>query len=36
VVGRGGKGHAMFKRGSISRVVAEVPVVPELEGKGES
>jgi DNA gyrase subunit A len=31
VVSRGGKGHAMFQRGSISRVVMEVPAVPTLE-----
>jgi DNA gyrase subunit A len=36
VVSRGGKGHAMFKRGSVSKVVTEVPAVPDLEGKGES
>jgi DNA gyrase subunit A len=31
VVSRGGKGHAMFQRGSISRVVMEVPAVPTLD-----
>jgi DNA gyrase subunit A len=36
VVSRGGKGHAMFKRGSIARVVVEVPAVPELADKGAS
>ncbi|MDH5676417.1 MAG: DNA topoisomerase IV subunit A [Myxococcales bacterium] len=29
-VSRGGKGHAMFKRGSLSRVVLPPPEVPEL------
>ncbi len=32
VVGRGGKGYAMFKRGSLARVVMETPSVPSLEG----
>jgi DNA gyrase subunit A len=35
-VSRGGKGHAMFQRGSVARVVPEVPSVPVLEGEGES
>jgi DNA gyrase subunit A len=35
-VSRGGKGHAMFKRGSLSRAVLETPVVPSLEGEGQS
>jgi DNA gyrase subunit A len=30
VVSRGGKGHALFQRGSVSRVVLEVPEVPRL------
>jgi hypothetical protein len=30
-VSRGGKGYAMFKRGTLSRVVTEVPEVPSLE-----
>ena len=30
-VSRGGKGYAMFKRGSLTRVVSEVPEVPSLE-----
>ena len=30
-VSRGGKGYAMFKRGSLTRVVTEVPEVPSLE-----
>jgi hypothetical protein len=33
VVGRGGKGHALFQRGSLSRVVLDVPVVPNLEAE---
>ncbi|MFI5308531.1 MAG: DNA gyrase C-terminal beta-propeller domain-containing protein, partial [Polyangiales bacterium] len=36
VVSRGGKGYAMFKRGSLSRVVTEPPVVPSLQGEGGS
>ncbi len=36
VVSRGGKGHAMFQRGSVSRVIPEPPSVPVLEGEGES
>jgi DNA gyrase subunit A len=35
-VSRGGKGHAMFQRGSVAKVVPEVPVVPSLEEEGES
>jgi len=29
-VSRGGKGHALFQRGSLSKVVLEVPEVPAL------
>jgi hypothetical protein len=36
VVGRGGKGHALFQRGSLSRVVLDVPVVPNLEAEEKS
>jgi DNA gyrase subunit A len=36
VVSRGGKGHAMFQRGSISRVVMEVPAVPALDAEEPS
>jgi hypothetical protein len=36
VVSRGGKGHALFQRGSLSRVVPEVPEVPSLGGEEES
>jgi DNA gyrase subunit A len=32
-VSRGGKGYVMFKRGTLSRVVSEVPEVPLLEPK---
>jgi DNA gyrase subunit A len=35
-VSRGGKGHAMFQRGTLSRVVLEVPTVPSLSGEGAS
>jgi DNA gyrase subunit A len=35
-VSRGGKGHALFQRGSLSRVLTEVPAVPSLAGEGES
>jgi DNA gyrase subunit A len=35
VVSRGGKGYAMFKRGTLSRVVSETPAVPSLEGVSE-
>jgi len=34
-VSRGGKGHVMFQRGSVAKVVPEVPTVPSLE-EGES
>ena len=33
-VSRGGKGHAMFKRGSLKRVLLPVPEMPELPEKG--
>jgi DNA gyrase subunit A len=36
VVSRAGKGHAMFQRGSVSRVLLEPPSVPVLEGEVES
>ena len=36
VVSRGGKGYAMFKRGSLSRVILDVPTVPVLEGEEKS
>jgi DNA gyrase subunit A len=36
VVSRGGKGHALFQRGSLSRVVPEVPEVPGLEAEEPS
>ena len=32
-VSRGGKGHAMFQRGTLERVVRPPPEVPSLEGK---
>jgi DNA gyrase subunit A len=32
-VSRGGKGHAMFQRGKLARVLLEVPEVPQLEQK---
>jgi len=35
-VSRGGKGHAMFQRGSVAKVVPEVPAVPSLEEEAES
>jgi DNA gyrase subunit A len=35
VVSRGGKGHAKFQRGSVAKVIAEVPSVPVLEGEGD-
>jgi DNA gyrase subunit A len=33
-VSRGGKGYAMFKRGSVSQVVQELPEVPDLGEEG--
>ena len=32
---RGGKGHALWKRGSLARIVPTEPVIPELKSEGD-